>query len=34
LHQLAQELQTVLQILGWDAAPGLLVDESPPCPQL
>ena len=34
LHQLPQELKTLLQILGWDATPGLLMDESPPRPQL
>ena len=34
LHQLPQELKTLLQILGWDATPGLLMDESPPHPQL
>ncbi len=34
LHQLPQELKTLLQILGWDAAPGLLIDGSPPRPQL
>lgn len=34
LHQLPPELKTLLHILGWDAAPGLRIDESPPCPQL
>ncbi len=29
LHQAPSELKTLLQILGWDATPGLMIDESP-----
>jgi anti-anti-sigma factor len=29
LHQLSPELQTVLQIIGWDSTPGLVLDEAP-----
>jgi anti-anti-sigma regulatory factor len=29
LHQLSPELQTVLQIIGWDSTPGLALNEAP-----
>jgi ABC-type transporter Mla MlaB component len=33
LHQPAAELKNLLQILGWDSAAGLVIDESPGRPS-